>query len=726
MSVSRIVVGGRTLSVGESIGKGGEGEVFRIAGQDGLAVKVYNAALRARRLSKVEAMVRQGLANRSQLVAFPIQMAHDSGGRFVGFVMRLVSGHRPLHQIYSPKSRLKYFPKADYRFLVRVASNLARAVGSVHQSGCVIGDLNHSGVLVSHSATVALIDADSFQLRVASVLHRCMVGVPDFTPPELHRVNLGSVERTPSHDHFGLAVGIFHLLFMGRHPYAGRHSGPDFSMGEAIEQNRFAYSIARADTTRTTPPPGAPRLDRFPAEIVVLFERAFGLRPESRPSAAEWIAGLAGLEKTLRQCRIQPSHFFPTAAKTCLWCDLTSSSNFELFPHFATGGAVPSADAQGTDRAIRLILSFRFPTLDQLLPPPGTVAQNGSAALKSAQQDVSNQRRMGGLGLAATAILFFVAPVVWFLWIPIAIWGWATLSKRDIDAGPFKAALSSAEGRVQSELDRLLGASEFIQAQTLHRDLKETISAYQSHDRRLSERLRDFRSRRKERQLQDFLDRFPIRAAQVSGVGQVKTATLLSFGIETAADVHWDTVLAVPGFGDVMTRRLVDWRRTKEARFKYNPNPTPQDATQEASIKAQAASERARLAQDIRDGWVRLNACRRSLDAVPLQAQSSPVLKEAVTARAQASQDLSIAGARPTGPRYSLPGPPPAQPKPIKRSTPQPRTRPSAATGSRRRSSGPGRPSCPRCGSAMRKKKGRYGYFWGCPRYPRCQGTRNI
>ncbi|MFX9050393.1 hypothetical protein ABTN54_20170, partial [Acinetobacter baumannii] len=75
---------------------------------------------------------------------------------FLGFLMRLVSGYRPIHELYGPKSRKAHFPKADYRFLVRAALNVSNAVVKVHQSGCVIGDFNHSGVLVSNEATVSL------------------------------------------------------------------------------------------------------------------------------------------------------------------------------------------------------------------------------------------------------------------------------------------------------------------------------------------------------------------------------------------------------------------------------------------------------------------------------------------------------------------------------------------------------------------------------------------
>ena len=44
------------------------------------------------------------------------------------------------------------------------------------------------------------------------------------------------------------------------------------------------------------------------------------------------------------------------------------------------------------------------------------------------------------------------------------------------------------------------------------------------------------------------------------------------------------TVLRVPGFGDVMTGKLVDWRRKHESRFKYDRTANAQDATDEKSI----------------------------------------------------------------------------------------------------------------------------------------------
>jgi len=35
-------------------------------------------------------------------------------------------------------------------------------------------------------------------------------------------------------------------------------------------------------------------------------------------------------------------------------------------------------------------------------------------------------------------------------------------------------------------------------------------------------------------------------------------------------------------------------------------------------------------------------------------------------------------------------------------------------------------PECPRCGSEMRLRNGKFGEFWSCTRYPDCKGTRNV
>ncbi|NOD83762.1 topoisomerase DNA-binding C4 zinc finger domain-containing protein [Ruegeria sp. HKCCD6119] len=664
-------------------------------------------------------MVGEGLAVKTELIAYPGEVATDRKGNFLGFVMRLVSGYRPLHELYSPKSRMRHFPKADYRFLIHAALNVARAVGKVHQTGCVIGDLNHSGILVAPDATVALIDADSFQFRLNGTSYPCVVGVPDFTPPELHGKNLASVERTIAHDNFGLAVAIFHLLFMGKHPYAGIRNGPETSMGEDIAQNRFAYSQLRQSHTQTKPPPGALTLDLFPDVVSKAFEDAFGLSPGARPSALDWVHALSSLEGSLSRCSKVKTHYYPSAAKGCVWCKLTAKSGLDMFPDQSAVTPNIPTDAKGTEQAIREILAFRFPTVHDLLP---TVSVRGaSSALREAKSGKRWRALLGLLMMGGAVAGFIFAAPAWFIWIGMAFWGWSFVGDREVSSSPFVQAFKDADEKVQRELNAFVQRNGLTEVVKVRGDLDVAIAAYKGHDDALARELMMLKSNRESRQRQAYLDRFSVRRANISGIGPAKTATLISFGIETAADVNRSAVLRVPGFGDVMTGKLVAWRRRHESRFKYERTPNAQDIADERALRGRFAAEKSKLESTIRNGLGTLRNARAKLDPLPARAKNDRALSEALNARAQAERDLKELGASVPASTVALTVTPPPRPVPqpqkaLRVATPQPRQKARVS----------GNPSCPRCGSAMRRRSGRYGQFWGCSRYPRCKGTRNI
>lgn len=54
---------------------------------------------------------------------------------------------------------------------------------------------------------------------------------------------------------------------------------------------------------------------------------------------------------------------------------------------------------------------------------------------------------MGGV----TAGLIFASPTC-FLWVGLAIWGWATFSNREVESNPFLQAFKDADVRVQSSV----------------------------------------------------------------------------------------------------------------------------------------------------------------------------------------------------------------------------------------------------------------------------------
>src|SRR5262249_42268885 len=225
------------------IGIGAEGEVCEIQDRSDLVAKIYHEPPPPEKTEKLIALSRLGNERLFNLSAWPVDVLRDApGGAVVGFVMKRVSGAEEVHALHSPKSRLQKFPEASWAFLIYVAANIARAVAAIHEHGYVIGDLNPKNIVVTRKATVYLLDVDSFQVLADGKTYRCDGGFPEYTPPELQGVAFRKVDRAQEHDYFGLAVVIFQLLFMGRHPYSGNYQGAgEMSLESAIREFRFAY-----------------------------------------------------------------------------------------------------------------------------------------------------------------------------------------------------------------------------------------------------------------------------------------------------------------------------------------------------------------------------------------------------------------------------------------------------------------------------------------------------
>ncbi|WP_313514781.1 protein kinase domain-containing protein [Pseudomonas sp.] len=726
MNTPSIQIAGKRIELGKRLGRGGEGDVYALSGHADLAVKIYKEDKRTSRESKVRAMVESRLADKTDLVAFPGVVATDSSGAFLGFAMRLVSGYRPVHELYSPKSRKIQFPKADFRFLVRAAQNIARAVATVHNAGCVIGDFNHSGVLVASNATVALIDADSFQFTANGRSFPCLVGTEDFTPPELHGLSLANTKRTRAHDNFGLAVAIFQLLSMGKHPYAGRYSGADLSLGQAIAQHRFAYSTVRKNDTRTTPPPGAIQLADFPTPISMAFEAAFGLDPASRPDASCWVILLKELEANLRRCPTTPTHYFPHTASSCIWCRIESQSGVEMFPANAIAGHAVGTHGAPFDfsKIVAAIRSTSLPRPESILPTWTGNLPPSLPAVERARTKLVKDRLVGWIIMFAAAVAFVYLPKGFLLWITAGLLG-IHLAKAKIDPSPIIQAYIDADNRVRSISLAYLQRIGLTEMYRLRQELESYIDQYQHIEGNLARELQRLRGTREARQKHAFLDRFLISRVKISGIGPAKQATLASFGIESAADINSNAVMAVPGFGESLTNKLLQWRREQEAKFRYNPSPDPADRQAEDSARSAAAAQQATFQNKLRSGLATLQSATSRFASS--KANPDAALMRALAERAVAERDCATLGIKlpPHQPlELTAPnGPLKTQPSPTRNSTPGPsHTAQASATSSIVR--------CPACNAKMVRRKAKRGpnagrAFWGCSLYPTCKGTRN-
>lgn len=307
---------------------GGEGAVFDVLGKPDLVAKLYSRPQSKERCDKLRAMAKLCRPELLKIAAWPTATLSDGNpATIVGFLMPRIANHLEIHNLYSVAQRKKDFPEADWGFLLHTARNCAIAFEAVHDHGHVVGDVNQKNVMVSKKGIVSLVDCDSFQVSEGTHIFRCGVGVDEYTPPDLQGKNFASLDRAANHDLFGLAVLIFQLLMLGRHPFSGVPLvKADIPIVKAIQDGLYAYT---RNPTKLKPPPNTPPLTMLDAATRDLFERAFG--STRRPTATEWRDVLDALMKQLARCKNDPKHSFPASAGECPWCRLIAAARLMFF-----------------------------------------------------------------------------------------------------------------------------------------------------------------------------------------------------------------------------------------------------------------------------------------------------------------------------------------------------------------------------------------------------------
>ncbi len=345
---------GRALSVVDVVARGGEGTVWT-TNRPGLLAKLYHVPTPAYG-AKLRALI-QARTNLPTLppeaeappVAWPLDVVTGTDGAVIGFLMPRAHSPLTLHRLTVPRLRKRLAPDMGWYHLLGAAASLARSVALVHQTGAVVGDLRADNVvvhttpgsaLVQATASVTLIDADSFQIAG----HRCPVGSEGTTPPELIGQDFARVDRLPSHDHFGLAVLIYHLL-IGVHPFAATSaetsSNDPPSIDDMVLRGLWSHGH-RARAAGLAPPLVAPPLEALPEPLPTLFAACFEnghTDPHARPDAATWAAALATAQADMEPCGMREGHYH-RGGGPCPWCAL-AARGADLFPAPPGGVAHP-------------------------------------------------------------------------------------------------------------------------------------------------------------------------------------------------------------------------------------------------------------------------------------------------------------------------------------------------------------------------------------------------
>ncbi|TWT99694.1 Protein kinase domain protein [Botrimarina colliarenosi] len=568
----------RVVPLGDAIGAGGEGTVFEINGHPKLLAKVYHkASLNDQHDHKLRTLVSLGAEDLLGIAAWPRALLFDPRTKAVrGLMMDRVADAHPLHELYGTTSRSRTFPQAQWGHLVLAARNLAAAFGTLHERGVLVGDVNQGNLLVDGKMCVRMIDCDSFQVTHRKHVFRCPVGTPHFTPPELQSMKLADVDRTAEHDAFGLAILIFHLLFVGRHPFAGRYQGPgDMTIEKAIAERRFAFSHNRSDT-QVDPPPASLRLDDLPHGIGELFERAFRADIDNpvRPKPEEWIGELETLIKQRRVCPIEEAHVYSSASLDCPWCRIENAGGPSFFLNIGAVDGTSESRLAALDAQLEKIEAIQFPELPTLtLKLPRLPMAMQSA--KAPQRGTADWLAAGWIGSAALCLGgAFCGPVLAAGAVgSLATAGMLAFGKAGKQR---RQTLVEADAALNERLRKLAAGSSKISADHGKRleeydayaaSVSTGIQRYKADTEDMETILRQLRIEQKE----DFLRGYSIRdyRRRIPGLTPQMVAMLDSYSIDSAYHVQKILLTGVPGLTPAVMLELQAWRTRVEEKFEY-------------------------------------------------------------------------------------------------------------------------------------------------------------
>lgn len=369
---------GRLYTLEKEIGAGGEGRVYRIAGQD-LVGKIYKK-VDPEVEHKIRYMVQHPIENLQDsqgrvilALAWPQDILCDDHGAFIGYTMPFIKNGVEICTIARgcdmPKAQ-SMFPDYSWMFNLQVALNLARAVAYLHSRNCIVGDLNCKNIMVSPGGLITMLDNDSFDLldSTSGMHFRCCAGTQDYLAPELQGRNLRSPSAVFSvhSDNFALAIHIFQLLMNNFHPFTGknlvviRDSTSTNQRLDHLVNGKCPFIHNYADLTV---PIGAPYLNEMVSpQLVKDFYRTFNYDAASiqahareRTTASQWVTDLQQFMNEFYtpgkayRCRNSARHFYLRHMGKCGLCAADARlASFRKAQAAKAAAAKPAAASAGT------------------------------------------------------------------------------------------------------------------------------------------------------------------------------------------------------------------------------------------------------------------------------------------------------------------------------------------------------------------------------------------
>ncbi|AEF86141.1 conserved hypothetical protein [Treponema primitia ZAS-2] len=326
----------KTVKVGEKLGEGGQGAVYRVS-YDGKpkALKWYfsgRISSPKKFYENLENNIKKGAPNAAFL--WPLDITEPGAGAVnsgtFGYIMDLrPEGYKDFSRFLLAKEKF-----ASLTALTNTALQIVEAFRELHNSGYSYQDLNDGNFFVNpKTGDVLICDNDNVAEygKNLGIAGKCRYIAPEIV--------LGKALPSVHTDKFSLAVVLF-LLLMYNHPLEGKKAFPP-CMTEALERKIYGEEpvfIFDSEDDSNAPLPeinnnAIKRWPLYPAYIREKFCEAFSKKalgdPSFRVIEKDWLKVFIRLRSEIYKCDICGNVFFADPVKSTYCPDCRTEHLFQ-------------------------------------------------------------------------------------------------------------------------------------------------------------------------------------------------------------------------------------------------------------------------------------------------------------------------------------------------------------------------------------------------------------
>ncbi len=254
--------GKTTYTLGELIGDGGEGLVYKSSKKNEVIklLKPDNSGnLRTYTQKRLEQMVK--MKNNNPNVVWPIETIYNKDKQFIGFSMQFVKGidlkrftSSIVRNVNDSDDEVN-INSTDKKTLCKLILSFLNTLIYLHDKNIIIGDIKLENFMIKENDLTNLyfIDCDSYQLGN----YPCLLVSPGFVPPEIDSINLGKQNsrfRTFGNENYAIFSLLFHLVFRAKPPYSQQIHDDNFvSETSRVTNGMFPYFLDKDMTLKHAP-----------------------------------------------------------------------------------------------------------------------------------------------------------------------------------------------------------------------------------------------------------------------------------------------------------------------------------------------------------------------------------------------------------------------------------------------------------------------------------------